>query len=47
MESLGDQNLQQEKVGTEQEEYSANDINREKFDYIVLGTGLTENILGA
>jgi hypothetical protein len=29
------------------EEYAQNDINREKFEYIVLGSGLTENILGA
>ena len=27
--------------------YGPNDINREQFDYIVLGSGLTENILGA
>ena len=28
-------------------EYGPNDLNREKFDYVVLGSGLTENILGA
>ena len=29
------------------EEFDQNDINKEKFDYVVLGSGLTENILGA
>lgn len=24
-----------------------NDLNKENFDYIILGSGLTENILGA
>jgi hypothetical protein len=31
----------------QEEEFDQNDINREKFDYVVLGSGLTENILGA
>ena len=31
----------------EEEEFSVNDINKERFDYIFLGSGLTENILGA
>ena len=35
---------QQEALG---EEFDLNDINKEKFDYVVLGSGLTENILGA
>ena len=32
---------------TPSESFAPNDINREQFDYIVLGSGLTENILGA
>lgn len=28
-------------------EYEKNDLNAEKFDYVVFGSGLTENILGA
>ena len=39
---MEDTNIQQQ-----QEHYDENDINKEKFDYIVLGSGLTENILGA
>eukprot|EP00347_Sterkiella_histriomuscorum_P015294 403357571 len=29
------------------QKFAENDLNREKFDYIVFGSGLTENILGA
>ena len=29
------------------ENMDPNDLNKENFDYIVLGSGLTENILGA
>jgi hypothetical protein len=31
----------------DEEEFAPNDLNRERFDYIFLGSGLTENILGA
>jgi len=31
----------------EDKEFASNDLNKEKFEYIVLGSGLTENILGA
>ena len=37
----------QEEQKKEDEEFSPNDLNKEKFEYIVLGSGLTENILGA
>ncbi len=37
----------QEEQKKEEEEFSPNDLNKEKFEYIVLGSGLTENILGA
>jgi hypothetical protein len=30
-----------------EEEYAQNDLNREQFEFVVLGSGLTENILGA
>lgn len=30
-----------------EQQFPDNDLNREKFDYIVFGSGLTENILGA
>jgi hypothetical protein len=32
---------------SKQEEYAQNDLNREQFEFVVLGSGLTENILGA
>lgn len=37
----------EEEIKLEEDSFAANDINKEKFDYIVLGSGLTENILGA
>ena len=29
------------------EQKESKDLNKENFDYIILGSGLTENILGA
>ena len=29
-----------------EEEFDKNDINKEKFQYIIFGSGLVENILG-
>jgi hypothetical protein len=30
-----------------EEQLDPNDLNKENFDYVILGSGLTENILGA
>ncbi|CDW88529.1 UNKNOWN [Stylonychia lemnae] len=35
------------KENDEDQQFDPNDLNREKFDYVVFGSGLTENILGA
>ena len=44
---LHETQVEKEEEEEEEEEFSVNDINKERFDYIFLGSGLTENILGA